>query len=90
LVSDARRKLEMWLSLPEEARVEVARRVARYWRLRYEREGLGMLRDLLEWLASEDGALVVPYMFKPEFRSRAPRIIHRILSILAKLGLIVG
>ncbi len=60
--------LERWLKLPSEARAKIVRKYVEYWADRFEKEPARAVLELTFWLASDDGAIVYPWIFKDKYR----------------------
>jgi hypothetical protein len=60
--------LERWLKLPSEAKARIVRRYVEYWADRFEKEPARAILEFTFWLASDDGAIVYPWIFKEQYR----------------------
>jgi hypothetical protein len=60
--------LERWLKLPNEAKAKIVRRYVEYWADRFEKEPARAILEFTFWLASDDGAIVYPWIFKQQYR----------------------
>jgi hypothetical protein len=60
--------LERWLKLPSETRTKIVRKYVEYWADRFEKEPARAILEFTFWLASDDGAIVYPWIFKEKYR----------------------
>jgi len=83
-----RRKLELWLSLPDEVKARAVRDVMEYFRRRAGENPLAAWAEFSAWLKSEDGAVMWPWLWKPEYREVmidiAVNYIRIVEAVLAK------
>jgi len=86
LPESARRKLEKWRSLPHEKKVEKLREALEYFRRVAEKEGplVASLR-FARWAVTEDGAIMIPWMWKEEYRPLMTEIVYTVVEITAKI-----
>lgn len=60
--------LERWLKLPDEAKARIVKRYVEHWADRFEKEPARAILEFTFWLASDDGAIVYPWIFKQQYR----------------------
>lgn len=86
LPPSALKKLEKWRSLPHEKKVEKLREALEYFKRVAEREGplVASLR-FARWAVTEDGAIMIPWMWKEEYRPLMTEIVYTAVEILVKM-----
>ena len=86
LPQSALRKLEKWRSLPHEKKVEKLREALEYFKKVAEKEGplVASLR-FAKWAMTEDGAIMIPWMWRKEYRPLMTEIVYTAVEILAKM-----
>lgn len=81
-------KIDKFNSLPKEAKVKVIKSILDYFVKLSEKENkIIAWAKFNEWLASEDGAIVFPHIFKEEYRDLIIDITYYYLLITSKIVL---
>lgn len=81
-------KIEKFNSLPREAKVKAIKSILDYFIKLSEIENkMVAWAKFNEWLASEDGAIVFPHIFKEEYRDLIIDITYYYLLITSKIVL---
>ena len=73
--------LQEWLSLKEEERTEILRQFLRDMKKTYEEDKAKAIRNLIAWLMSEDGAVMLPWFFKKEYRQDMVDLVYALLKL---------
>ena len=86
LPQSALRKLEKWRSLPHEKKVEKLREALEYFKKVAERDGaLVASLKFAKWAMTEDGAIMIPWMWREEYRPLMTEIVYTAVEIVAKM-----
>jgi len=86
-MSSSQEKLSKWLSLPKEEKVKIIKEILNYFVNEAKENRVVALTEFLAWLASEDGAIVYPWMWKEKYRvvmidiaANVLRVVNRVIT----------
>ena len=85
--AETMRLLENWRELPEEAKVKVVKEILSYFRKRAEENPFEAFIEFVGWLASDEGAIIWPWIWKDEYRQIMIDVATAFLKLFSRLPL---
>ena len=84
-MSSLQDKVEKWKSLPKERKMEIIKEVFDYFISEARENKLVALTEFTAWLASDDGAIIFPWMWKEKYRDVMIDVAANYLRIINEL-----
>ena len=85
LPPELKEKIEKFLSLPEERRNKIIHRYLSYFVKVADEDPERALTEFVEWLLTDDGMVVFPHMWRPEYAEDIIDLTSNAMKIVVKI-----
>ena len=80
--------LQDWLELPQEKKDEIIRNIINHFMELSKEDGMKAGVEFIRWLASPEGAIVFPWIWKEQYREIMIDIAEQMLNLFMKIPFI--
>ena len=81
---------EVWLKLPDSTKRKVAARIADHFKKRIEEDSMMGAMEFLQWLSSDEGALVWPWLWRREYQDVMIDLAVNAMKLVSRLLMEAG